>query len=206
MIFKLTRNFLIAFVCAVPALAMAQSKWEEGEHYTVIKDIPSQTKQVREVFSFWCPHCFTFESIAKELKAKLPSDVTFTKAHVNFMGGAEQDTQNAATKAMLAARKLGEADKFNTALFTAIHKERKSIASMDDILQVYSEAGGDSVKLKKLANSYGIRGAVRKNDKLTKGVHSVPTFIVNDKYKAIFGAKMTPDEFVELIIWLTNQS
>ncbi|GAA6183586.1 MULTISPECIES: thiol:disulfide interchange protein DsbA/DsbL [Aliiglaciecola] len=205
MIFKLTRNLLIAFVCAVPTLAMAQSKWEEGEHYTVLKEIPSETKQVREVFSFWCPHCFTFESIAKDLKSKLPSDVTFTKAHVNFMGGAEKDTQNAATKAMLAARQLGKADEFNTALFTAIHKDRKNIASMEDILKVYAEAGGDSDKLKKLANSYGIRGAVRKNDKLTLGVRSVPTFIVNDKYQAIFGSKMTPNEFVELITWLTTQ-
>ncbi|GAC15419.1 thiol:disulfide interchange protein DsbA/DsbL [Aliiglaciecola lipolytica] len=205
MTFKLTRNLLVALLCALPTLALAQSKWEEGEHYTVLKDMPSQSKQVREVFSFWCPHCFTFESIAKELKNKLPSDVTFTKAHVNFMATATPETQNAATKAMLAAKQLGQADEFNTALFNAIHKERKSIESMDDILQVYSDAGGDSDKLKKLANSYGIRGAVRKNDKLTVGVRSVPTFIVNDKYKAIFGAKMTPDEYVELIIWLTSQ-
>lgn len=199
------RLILMAITLTVPFLASAQETWKEGEHYTVIRDQASDDKHILEVFSFWCPHCYTFESIAKELKTKIPADVTFTKAHVNFMGSTTKDAQNDATAAMLAATALDKEDMFNQALFEAIHKARKNVTGMDDILAVYASAGGDREELKKMAKSFGIRGQVSKNNKLTIGVSSVPTFIVNDKYQAIFTRDMTPDSFISLLLWLTTQ-
>lgn len=198
------RNGLIALLLLMPGLASAQAKWQEGEHYTVIRELASQDKQVREVFSFWCPHCFTFEPVAAQLKQQLPKDVSFVKAHVNFMGGATPEAQNAATKAMIAARAMGQSAKFNEALFNAIHKERRSVSGMNDIVEIFAAAGGDATKLKKMAASFGLKGQVRKNDELVRGVNRVPAFIINNKYKAEFTRDMTPDQFVELIIWLTT--
>lgn len=187
------------------ATSAQQGNWQEGEHYTVIKDSASSDKRIREVFSYWCPACNSFESIVKELKTKLPSDVTFVKAHVNFMGAASTEAQNDATKAMLAAKAIKQDTLFNEALFNAIHGQRKNIASMEDILEVFSAAGGDSAKLQKMAGSFGIRSQVSKNNKLTKGVSRVPTFIVNDKYQAIYTRDTTPDQFINLLLWLTTQ-
>lgn len=198
-------KLIISLLFVVPSLVVAQERWQQDVHYSIINEQASPDKRIREVFSFWCPHCYTFESIAQQLKANLPKDVTFTKAHVNFMGSTSREAQKDATKAMLAANALKDADRFNQALFEAIHKQRKNITDMDDILEVYSAAGGDSKKLSKMAKSFGIRGLVSKNDKLTKGISSVPTFIVNDKYQAIFTRSMTPDQFIELLMWLTTQ-
>ena len=195
--------FLMVFGCV--ATASAQSVWQEGEHYEVISDKASQTKQVREVFSFWCPSCFNFEEVANQLKRTLPEDTEFIKAHVNFMGSSSAKAQNDATLGMLAARAMEQEDLFNKALFNAIHKERKNIEKLADIITVFNASGGDGERLKKLASSFGIKTQVVKNNKLTKGVSSVPTFIVNDKYQAKFGRSMSPDQFVELIIWLTTQ-
>lgn len=201
---KLKRFILVALVL-MPLSVFAQEKWQKGEHYTQLNDTASQTKQVREIFSFWCPHCFTFEPIAKQLKQQLPANVTFTKAHVNFLGSASQDAQNDATLAMLAAKAMGQDDVFITSLFNAIHKERKGITGLDDMLAVFAAAGGDSEKLKKLTSSFGIKSQVARNNKLIQGFRSVPAFVVNDKYQANFTRDMTPDQFVELIIWLTNK-
>ena len=187
------------------AAVSAQTSWQEGEHFVVIGDKASQTKQVREVFSFWCPSCFNFESIAKQIKTNLTADTKFIKAHVNFMGSSSAQAQNDATLGMLAARAIGQEDLYNQALFNAIHKDRKNITGLEDILAVFSAAGGDSEKLKKLVSSFGIKTQVIKNNKLTQGVTSVPTFIVNDKYQAKYGRNMSPDKFVELIMWLTTQ-
>ncbi|GAA0859976.1 thiol:disulfide interchange protein DsbA/DsbL [Aliiglaciecola litoralis] len=205
---KQTAFYKLIFIVigfAIPSLVAAQESWKEGEHYTVISSKASDDKQIREVFSFWCPHCYTFESIAKELKTKLPSDVTFIKAHVNFMGSTTKEAQNDATSAMLAASALGQEDMFNQALFEAIHKDRKNVTGMQDILTIFAEAGGDSEKLLRMTKSFGIRGKVSKNNKLTTGVSSVPTFIVNNKYQAIFTRNMTPDQFISLLLWLTTQ-
>jgi thiol:disulfide interchange protein DsbA len=198
-------KLLLSILFIVPSLVCAQEKWQLDEHYSIINEKASDDKRIREVFSFWCPHCFTFEAIAKELKTKLPKGVSFTKAHVNFMATTSQDIQNDATSAMLAAKALKTEDMFNQALFEAIHKDRKNITGMDDILATYAAAGGDSAKLKKMAKSFGIRSLVSKNNKLTKGITSVPTFIVNNKYQAIYTRTMTPDQFIELLLWLTTQ-
>lgn len=206
MIIKSTQRLLIALFVVFPFFALAQQgNWQEGEHYTVIKDAASSDKRVREVFSYWCPACNSFESIVKELKTKLPADVTFVKAHVNFMGSASEDAQNDATKAMLAAKAIKQDALFNEALFNAIHSERKNIASLDDMVKVFTAAGGDGEKLKKMAGSFGIRSQVSKNNKLTQGVSRVPTFIVNDKYQAIYTRDTTPDQFIDLLLWLTKQ-
>lgn len=184
---------------------MAQTQWQEGTHYKVLNEQASAQPQVKEVFSFWCPACFNFESIAIELKSKLPKHVAFTKAHVNFMGSASKDTQDAASKGMLAARVMKDEARFNEALFNAIHRERKPIVSFDDIQAIYQAAGGDGTKLAKLANSFGIRSQLKKNEAATKGFSRVPTFVVNDKYQAIFTRDMSPDQFIDLVVWLSKQ-
>ncbi len=201
------KNVLIGLFVATffSANAAAQSTWQEGTHYEVIAEKASAKPQVREVFSFWCPHCFTFEPVVEQIKQKLPSGMTFSKAHVNFMGAASREAQDDATKAMLAAKAM-KADKiFNAALFSAIHRERKTISGMADIKQIFAAAGGDAEKLEKMTNSFGIKGLVSKNNKYTRGIPRVPAFIVNDKYKANFTRDMTPDVFVELILWLAKQ-
>jgi protein dithiol oxidoreductase (disulfide-forming) len=195
----------LIFTLFVSLNVLAQTPWVEGTHYKVMAESASNQAQVKEVFSFWCPHCYKFESIATQVKQSLPDDVSFKKVHVNFLGSASTEAQNDATKALLAARAMDDEVRFNRALFDAIHKDRKAISGMDDILAVYSTAGGDSGKMQKLSESFGIKGQITKNDNEAKGVRTVPTFIVNEKYQAIFTREMTPDQFVELIVWLSSQ-
>lgn len=198
-IYSLVLSLFFAFA------ALAQTPWVEGTHYKVLAEGASNTAQVKEVFSFWCPHCYKFESIATQVKQSLPDNVNFKKVHVNFLGSATREAQNDATRALLAARAMDDEVRFNRALFDAIHKDRKAISGMDDILAVYSAAGGDSGKMQKLSESFGIKGQITKNDNEAKGVRTVPAFIVNEKYQAIFTREMTPDQFVELIVWLSSQ-
>ncbi len=200
-----TQIATIMFALGLFGAANAQSSWQEGTHYEVISEKASPNKQVKEVFSFWCPSCFNFESVAKQIKTNIPKDTQFIKAHVNFMGSSSAQAQNDATLGMLAARAMKQEELYNESLFNAIHQQRKSIAGLDDILAVFEAAGGDSQKLKKLASGFGIKSQVAKNNRLTRGVRSVPTFIVNEKFKAKFGRDMNPDQFVELIVWLTTQ-
>lgn len=195
----------LIFTLFVTFNVLAQTPWVEDTHYKVIAENASNKPQVKEVFSFWCPHCYKFESIATQIKQSLPDGVSFKKVQVNFMRTATTETQNDATKALLSARAMDDEVRFNRALFEAIHRDRKPIAGMDDILAVYSAAGGDSGKMQKLSESFGIKGQVARNNSEATGVQSVPAFIVNEKYQAIFTPEMTPDHFVELIVWLSSQ-
>jgi thiol:disulfide interchange protein DsbA len=199
------QSFLIVFLCLMSFNSLAQSNWQEGTHYKVIAEKASAKPKVQEVFSFWCPACNAFETIVPQIKRALPAGIPFQKIHVNFNGSTSKDTQNDATAAMLAAKALKTDGPFNKALFNAIHQKRINIASKSDILSVYAETGADTAKLEKMMSSFGIRSQVAKNDKIARGVRSVPTIIINEKYQAIFTRDMTPDQSVELISWLVKQ-
>jgi thiol:disulfide interchange protein DsbA len=140
-----------------------------------------------------------------QIKRALPADIPFQKVHVNFNGSTSKDTQNDATAVMLAAKALKTDALFNKAFFNAIHQKRTRITSKADILDVYATTGADTTQLEKMMSSFGIRSQVAKNDKIAKGVRSVPTIIINEKYQAIFTRDMTPDQSVELISWLVKQ-
>ena len=42
----------------------------EGKEYKVVSQAPSSQKEVVELFSFYCPHCYAFE-----LQYKIPSQI-----------------------------------------------------------------------------------------------------------------------------------
>jgi thiol:disulfide interchange protein DsbA len=198
-------SFFVLVTFFISLTASAQSKWQEGTHYKVISEQASVRPKVQEIFSFWCPACNAFETIVPQIKRALPADIPFQKVHVNFNGSTSKDTQNDATAVMLAAKALKTDALFNKAFFNAIHQKRTRITSKADILDVYATTGADIAQLEKMMSSFGIRSQVAKNDKIARGVRSVPTIIINEKYQAIFTRDMTPDQSVELISWLVKQ-
>ena len=103
--------------CMFALQACAVEQWKEGTHYTVIGDQGSAQPEVVEFFSFWCPHCYSFEPIVAQIKGKLDKNVEFKKVHVNFMGFTGPDVQNAATRAMMVARNLNRETELNGAVF-----------------------------------------------------------------------------------------
>ena len=60
------------------AASEVKTKFEEGVHYTVLRNSQlSQKKEVREFFSFFCGHCHAFLPIIRQVSMALPEDVAF---------------------------------------------------------------------------------------------------------------------------------
>lgn len=206
----MTKYFsILAFLMLFPLQACAVEQWKEGVHYEVVSDKASDKPEVLEFFSFWCPHCYNFEPIVKNLKTKLAEDVKFTKVHVNFMGFAGPEVQEDATLGLLIARNLDREVELNQAIFRYIHVQRSAVTGIDDIRRVFQVNGVAAEEFEKLANSFGIKSQLKKNNKLIadyrKHLRGVPNFIVNGKYQAKFTRDMSPDDIVDLIVWLSNQ-
>lgn len=199
---------LIFMALLLPVQAMAVEKWKEGEHYRVLDKPATAKPEIREYFSYWCPHCFNFEPLVAQMKEKMGSGTTFTKVQVNFMGFTSQEIQDDATRAMMIARATKQEDKFNKAIFSYIHQQRASIASLQDLRNVFVVNGMEGTDFDKLASSFGVNGLLKKNNKMVAEyrsvLKSVPTFIVNGKYMATFTRDMTPDDMVDLVVWLTE--
>jgi len=193
----------------IPLQACAQEQWTEGEHYVVVSDDASAKPEVLEFFSFWCPHCYNFEPLVKQIKLKLDSDVEFKKIHVNFMGSAGPDVQDDATRAMMVARALKKDDTLINAIFQYIHVQGSAITGLKDLQNIFIVNGVEAEDFDKLAKSFGVNSMLQKNnktiDQFRKHLSGVPNFIVNGKYQAKFTRDMNNDDIVNLIVWLSKK-
>jgi thiol:disulfide interchange protein DsbA len=200
---------LLSLALLLPLQACAQEKWREGTHYNVIADQATEKKEILEFFSFWCPHCFNFEPIVKNIKTKLADDVEFKKVHVNFMGFTSAAIQDDATKAMMVARALQKSDALNQAIFKYIHVSRSSITGLQDLKNIFVVNGVGTDEFDKMITSFGVNSMLKMNNKLIqqyrKHVSSVPNFIVNGKYQATFTRDMNENEMSDLIVYLSNK-
>jgi thiol:disulfide interchange protein DsbA len=200
---------LLSIALLLPLQACAQEKWREGTHYKIIAEQATEKKEVLEFFSFWCPHCFNFEPIVKDIKTKLADDAEFKKVHVNFMGFTSAAIQNDATKAMMVARELKKGDELNQAIFRYIHVSRSAITGIKDLKNIFVVNGVEPEKFDKMMSSFGVNSMMKINnksvEKYRKHVSSVPNFIVNGKYQATFTRDMKQDDMADLIVFLSNK-
>jgi thiol:disulfide interchange protein DsbA len=178
--------------------------FEEGDHYEVVKQTATESPEVKEFFSFLCPHCFKFEPLMANLEQKLPEQVKMKKVHVNFLGkklGPEL------TLAYSAAEILKVEDKFSSLVFDHIHTQDKAINGRTDVLELFEKAGVDQQEAENALASFPVSGLASqmKRDTETFNIRGVPTLIVNGKYKVNTGSIRSNEEFVALVTFLTQK-
>ncbi len=182
-------SILFAF-CLAPA-ALAAGPYEEGKHYEVVAEQGTSKPEVKEFFSFYCPHCFAFDPFVKSLEKSLPEGTAMKKYHVDFMGQASKEIQENLTQAMVLAKAKGKGAEVGQALFNHIHVKRQPFASAEDIRVVATAAGIDPAIYDKEINSFAVKSQTKLMQKeqeqfsKSKVLNSVPTIIVNGRYKII---------------------
>lgn len=194
---------LIAAMIIFPLSAQA-ADFEEGTHYEVIKQTATESPEVKEFFSFYCPHCMKFEPLMDNLKEKLPEQVKVKKVHVNFLGkemGAEL------TQAYAAAEILQVEDKLASLIFDQIHTQRKTINGREGVLELFEKAGVSKQEAQNAIASFPVSGLASqmKRDTETFAIRGVPTLIVNGKYKVNTGSVRSNEEFVALVTFLAQK-
>lgn len=181
---------LLMVLVFLPLVACAD-RYQEGKHYELVSEQITSKPEVREYFSFYCPHCMRFEPLMHDIKKELPEGTTFVKNHVDFMRGASTKVQSLLTKAMIIGEQLNMGDKLNGAIFNYIHRQRAVFTSEKDIRNVFVLNGVDGEQFDKLNKSFAINSKQKQlkkqQDILSKAgkLNSVPTTVVNGKYKVL---------------------
>lgn len=181
-------SLLLALMLAPAAWAVG-GPYQEGVQYEVIGQQGTAKPELKEFFSFYCPHCKAFEPILHEIAQKLPAGTNFKKYHVDFMGQAPQPIQQSLSEVMVLAKLKGKDETVNAAFFKHIHVDRKAFSSAADIKEVAIAAGLDAATFDKDIKSFAVQSQVRLMQKEQKTMseakimNSVPTLIVNGRYK-----------------------
>ncbi|NVK24919.1 MAG: thiol:disulfide interchange protein DsbA/DsbL [Gammaproteobacteria bacterium] len=200
-------------LCVMAALFFSASLFavelKEGVHYEVFdKTSPSTGKpEIKEFFSYYCPHCLSFEPLAERLEAgQKKGNYKFVKSHVDFLRAAGPEIQFMLTKALVTAETLN-VPAASKAIFNYIHRQRAAITKEKDIRNLFVLNGVDGEKFDKVFNSFAVTAGAKKmkkdQDELSKKrvLTGVPTFIVNNKYKILnsgFEAKTYDELFNKL--------
>lgn len=180
---------LVLALLLAPAAWAVGGPYEKGTHYDEIAAQSTAKPEVKEFFSFYCPHCNAFEPIMNELVKKLPAGTEFKKYHVDFMGQASQPVQQSLTEAMILAKLKGKSEAVNAALFRHIHTDRQKFTSADDVKAVAVANGLDAASYDKDVKSFTVQAQVKRMQKEQKDLseakimNGVPTIIVNGRYK-----------------------
>lgn len=187
-------------------LSLHAANFKEGTNYTVVSQVATAEPEVLEFFSFYCPHCYKFEPLIKNLQKELPSDVKVKKNHVNFLG---KQMGPKLTHAYAAAELLGKQDEVGSIIFNQLHVQGKGIHSDADILAIFKqasipEADAKSALAENNFSTNGIASQMKRNTETYK-VRGVPTLIVNGKYQVKTGSVRSEKELVELVKYLATK-
>lgn len=202
-------TLLSTFVLAlgIQAFDTQAADLKEGVHYEIIAQTTTATPEVKEFFSYYCPHCLSFEPLADKLKVSAKAQgITFKKSHVDFLRAAGPEIQEYLTRALVTSNKLNVPE-VSTAIFNYIHKQRAVFTSVNDVKNIFLVHGVDAKTFDKAFNSFAVKAASKKmkkeQDELSRRrvLTSVPTFIVNGKYKILsngFKASTYDDLFAQI--------
>ncbi|MUK79148.1 thiol:disulfide interchange protein DsbA/DsbL [Aliivibrio fischeri] len=193
---------LFVFLSAVMfAFSVQATQFEEGKYYQVLDVAKSTQPKVTEFFSFYCPHCYKFEAVIKNLKPALEKSVKFEKVHVAFMGN---DMAVPMAKSYATMVVLGVEDKMVPAMFKQIHELGQRPKNEDELRQVFINNGIDPDKYDEAYNGAAVNAMQRKFDIQFEAstLTGVPGVLVNNKYIVKPNAIRSYDEYNQLVNYL----
>ncbi|MFN1552089.1 thiol:disulfide interchange protein DsbA/DsbL [Vibrio natriegens] len=195
------KKLFALFSMLMLSLSAQAAQFNEGEHYKVLDLEASNKPVVTEFFSFYCPHCNSFEPIIQQLKKQLPEGVKLQKNHVSFMGGSMGPSMSKAFATMVA---LKVEDKMVPVMFNRIHNLRKAPRDDAELRQIFLDEGVDEKKFDSAFKGFAVDSMVRRMDKQFEdsGLTGVPAVIVNNKYLVQAQSIKTMDEYFTLVNYL----
>ncbi len=191
----------------VAVTAQAQFKFEEGNQYTVVAESKTAQPEVKEFFSLFCSHCFQFEPFMDSVQSALPKGLDLEKSHVSYMPQNNPEIQQLIVKAFLSMREMGMEKELVRQFFAAYHVQGMDFETQEDIKKIFLANDVDGAKFDKMMASSAISKKAEAMAALweEKEILSVPTIVVNGKYRINMGTIKSLDELKAITLELLSK-
>ena len=180
------RVVTLATVAALSTGVAAQEQYEEGVHYDLIEPAIhtgiSDRIVVTEFFSYACGHCYNFEPLLASFESRLPDGVVVQRTPVIWNNNP---SMKLLAKTYYTVEALDLFDPMHTAVFNAIHREKKRLSTPEAVRAVFVNNGVAASEFDRAFGSFGINSLVRQAAARTEGarVQGTPSLMVNGKYR-----------------------
>jgi thiol:disulfide interchange protein DsbA len=185
---------MIAILLALMASVAVAKTWQEGVQYVPIQPQPAVGTggQVEVIEFFWygCQHCRDFEPTVLKWKVGLSENVSFVQMPVMFGGSADLHAQ-----VYYALEGIGELERLHPKIFDAIHVDKRDLKSREAIDAFLAEHDVDMAAFNEAMSSFAVAAKVNRARALMRryGVRSVPTMVVDGRYRSGTGFKSYED-------------
>ncbi|TBW08835.1 thiol:disulfide interchange protein DsbA/DsbL [Azotobacter chroococcum subsp. isscasi] len=194
------------FALTAQAESLAPADIKAGKQYVELPThVPvAQPGKIEVVELFWygCPHCYQFEPSINAWASKLPEDVSFRRVPALFGG-----LWNVHGQLFITLESMNVEPKVHAAIFEAIHKDGKKLATPEEMAELLAAQGVDKDAFLKAYGSFNVKAQMEKAKKLAIAyqISGVPVMIVNGKYRFDLGSAGGPQNTLQVADYLIDQ-
>ena len=166
------------------------------------KQTESDKIVIYEFFWYGCPHCYNLEPTMDRIESSLGKDTVLIKIPV-----ALRDTWEAHAKAYYSLQQMKLDDDLHEKVFTEIHINNNRLDTKEKLEQFIQEEGFNSKRFSEIFDSFGTDLRVKKASRLANQyqITSVPTLIINGKYKTSGSLVSSYEELYDVVQLLIDK-
>ena len=199
-----------AAAAAVETAAAKKSEFKEGQHYFEIfpamqTDAVGGKVEVVELLWLGCPHCFALEPTIKEYKKTLPDYIDFKQVPAMLNPRWSADARTFYIAEILDPKGT---KKLVDKVFNAIHVQKRARMAAPDVVKRFMlEQGITEDEFENAANSMVLQAKLNRARQVSADsqAQSVPTLIINGRYRTSPYAAGDEKKMVEIVNMLTKK-
>lgn len=176
--------FSLSLFAAEAPPAASKTTFTQGKDYEVlaapVRPLDPSKIEVSEVFAYTCPHCMHFEPLIKAWTQKQQPDVKVVQIHTMWSSQMEPYQRGFYTLVALNVK-----DKVQTAVFDAVHTQRKELNSAQAWADFLAAYGVDKAAVLSTYDSFGVTSQIKQADSRVRGykISGTPELVIDGKYR-----------------------
>lgn len=179
-------------------------EYKPGVDYEIKETKLTKKPEIREFFSFFCPHCYEVEQMFTPLNKEFVNKAEVVYNPVWQIGG---ELGKRTQSAYAVAKKLGKENEIRALLFKRIKQTEGHLQANDDFAYIFDIVGVNAKSYRDELKTAEVKTLISNyNQKISDyGLNSVPQIIVNGKYLINLSNVQDQNDYKNLVSYLLSK-
>lgn len=199
-----TLSLVLGSVLLLSTFNAQAREYKPGIDYEVKENKLTEKPEIREFFSFFCPHCYEVEQMFTPLNKEFVNKAEVVYNPVWQIGG---ELGKRTQSAYAVAKKLGKENEVRALLFKRIKQTEGRLQANDDFAYIFDIIGVNAKSYRDELKTAEVKALISNyNQKIADyGLNSVPQIIVNGKYLINLSNVQDQNDYKNLVSYLLSK-
>ncbi|MCY4051322.1 MAG: thiol:disulfide interchange protein DsbA/DsbL [Gammaproteobacteria bacterium] len=201
-------SILILTDYALSQSSQPEEAFIKDGHYIELDQVqPVQTGdkiEVLEVFWYECPHCYRLHPVINEWLKNKPETAEYVPMPVYF----NPERNEFSARAFYTFEVLDKLDPLHSMMFHAIHDERRSLRTKENLATWAEEFGVSGQDIINTFDSFAIDSKINFSKVMTRqyGITGVPTIIIDGRYMTSVSHAGNHENLIDVMNFLIEKA